>query len=100
VDIYVEPGEKTVNDMDLRMKRYCRNDLPFLILFIPLSLPALRYLIKMSANATCNDLCITHQIQIWVPYLGRRRARWRNEISHWSWYEENQTLRKRCPDRR
>jgi hypothetical protein len=29
------------------------------------------------------------QIQVGVSYLGRRRARWRNEISHWGWYEEN-----------
>jgi hypothetical protein len=52
VDIYVEPRTETVSDKDLRYERHCRKDVPFLVLFIPLSLPALRDLIKMSANAS------------------------------------------------
>jgi hypothetical protein len=63
VDIYVEPGTETVNDKDLRCERYRRNGSPFLVLFIPLGLPALRHLINTSANARqpasskCNETC-------------------------------------------
>jgi hypothetical protein len=60
VDIYVEPRAETVRHKDGRSGRCCRNKSPFLVLFIPLSLPALRHLPDMSANARgpiCSRTC-------------------------------------------